>query len=164
MILEGLKKIHQLLLKTETSLLVGLLVMMVIIAVIQIVMRNFFGTGLIWAESLLRITVLWLALLGAMVASRKGEHIAIDVIVNKLPGKVRYIVMRLSRVITAIICFVIAWYSLMFVIDEYQYGGIAFGIIPHWLCEAIIPFSLCIIAMRYSASALMLSQAKKQKR
>jgi len=164
MILEGLKKIHSLLLKTETGLLVGLLITMVTIAVVQIVMRNFFGTGLIWAESLLRITVLWLALLGAMVASRKGEHIAIDVIVNKLPSKARYIVMRLNRIITAVICYVIAWYSLLFVIDEYQYGGIAFGIIPHWLCETIIPFSLCIIAIRYSVSAFMMSQHETQKR
>ncbi len=158
----ALKKFHQFLLKTETNLLVSLLLLMVVIAVTQIVMRNFMGAGLIWAESLLRITVLWLALIGAMVASRNCDHIAIDVLVNKLPEKIRYIVMRLNRVITALICFVIAWYSLLFVIDEYQYGGIAFGVIPHWLCEAIIPISLFIIAMRYFVSALLINQPEKQ--
>jgi len=152
----GLKKFYQLLLKTEAGLLVALLSLMVTIAVIQVVMRNFMGAGLIWAESLLRITVLWLALLGAMVASRNNEHIAIDVLVNKLPDSIRYWVMRLNCIITASICFFIAWYSLKFVIDEYQYGGIAFGYIPHWLCEAIIPFSLFIIAVRYLVSAFLI--------
>ena len=157
----SLKKFHQLLLKTETGLLVSLLAMMITIAIIQIVMRNFMGAGLLWAESLLRITVLWLALLGAMVASRNDEHIAIDVFVNKLPEKLKQFVMRLTRVITAIICIVIAWYSFKFVIDEYQYGGIAFGYIPHWLCEAIIPVSLTVIAIRYLVSAFLLDEPKE---
>ncbi len=152
----SLKKFHQLLLKTEAGLLIGLLLLMIVIAVIQIVMRNFMGAGLIWAESLLRITVLWLALLGAMVASRNDEHIAIDVLVNKLPQKFRGKVVRFTRAVTAFICFIIAWFGLKFVLDEYEYGGIAFGIIPHWLCEAIIPFSFCIMAIRYAISALFI--------
>ncbi len=159
----GLKKFHQLLLKTETGLLVSLLLLMVTVAIIQIVMRNFMGAGLIWAESLLRIAVLWLALLGAMVASRNNEHIAIDVFVDKLPQKIRRIVMRLTRITTAVICFVVAWYSLKFVIDEYQYGDIAFGVIPHWACEAIIPISLFIIAMRYLISALLIEKPAELK-
>lgn len=154
--MSGLKKFYQLLLKAENSLLVGLLLLMVTIAVIQIVMRNFMGAGLIWAESLLRITVLWLALLGAMVASRNDKHIAIDVLVDKLPENTKYIVMRMSRIITALICFVVAWYSFKFVVDEYQYGGIAFGFVPHWLCEAIIPFALSIMAIRYLVSAFLI--------
>lgn len=157
------KKFHQLLLKTESGLLIGLLLLMIIIAVIQIVMRNFMGAGLIWAESLLRITVLWLALLGAMVASRKNEHIAIDVLVTKLPESFKGIMMRFTRVTTALICFIVAWFSLKFVLDEYEYGGIAFGIIPHWLCEAIIPFSFCIMAIRYLASAIFINLPGTQK-
>jgi len=160
----SLKKFHRLLQKTESGLLIGLLLLMIVIAVIQIVMRNFMGAGLIWAESLLRITVLWLALLGAMVASRNDEHIAIDVLVNKLPEKFKGIMMRLTRAATALICFIVAWYSLQFVLDEYEYGGIAFGIIPHWLCEAIIPFAFSVMAIRYTISALFIDLLRAQRR
>lgn len=154
----ALKKLHQLLLKTETGTLVALLLVMITIAIIQIVMRNFMGAGLIWAESLLRITVLWLALFGAMVASRNNEHIAIDVMVDKFPPHFRNPIMFLSRFTTAIICLIASWYGFLFVADEYQYGGIAFGYIPNWLCEAIIPFSLFIIALRYAVSAIQVIQ------
>lgn len=156
----GLKKFHQVVLKTEDSALVLLLLMMIVIAIVQIVMRNFMGAGLIWAESLLRITVLWVALLGAMVASRDNEHIAIDVLVDKCPEKYKTILIRFSCLVTTLICLVGAWYSLIFVIDEYQYAGIAFGIIPNWLCEVIIPFSLFIIAIRYAMSAVFITQHK----
>jgi TRAP-type C4-dicarboxylate transport system permease small subunit len=155
-----LKKIYQVLLKTETGLLVGLLIMMITIAVIQIFMRNFMGAGLIWAESLLRIIVLWLALLGAMVASRNGEHIAIDVLINKLPEKFRRLMIRLVRISTSCICFVVAGYGLKFVVDEYEYGGIAFGFVPHWACEAIIPVALFIIAIRYLVAGILLDEPK----
>jgi TRAP-type C4-dicarboxylate transport system permease small subunit len=154
----AVKKFYRLLLKTEVSLLVGLLLLMIVIAVVQIVMRNFMSAGLIWAESLLRITVLWLALLGAMLASRDNQHIAIDVITNKLPTKLRHFVVRLTRLTTSVICLVVAWYSLQFVVDEYEYGDIAFGFVPNWLCEAIIPFSLTVMAIRYALSALFLDE------
>ena len=156
----GLKKLHQLLLKTETGTLVVLLLVMITIAIIQIVMRNFMGAGLIWAESLLRITVLWLALIGAMVASRDNEHIAIDVMVDKFPRHFKKPILCLSRLFTALICMIAGWYGLLFVVDEYQYGGIAFGYIPNWLCEAIIPFALFIIAIRYAVSAIQVVQTK----
>ncbi|MCF6202459.1 MAG: TRAP transporter small permease [Methylococcaceae bacterium] len=159
----SLKKFHQLLLKTEAGLLIGLLLLMIVIAVIQIVMRNFMGAGLIWAESLLRITVLWLALLGAMVASRNDEHIAIDVLVNKLPQKLKTIMVRFTRAVTSFICIIVTWFSLKFVLDEYEYGGIAFGVIPHWLCEAIIPFSFFIMAVRYAISALVIDLPETRK-
>ncbi|MCK4842294.1 MAG: TRAP transporter small permease [Methylococcales bacterium] len=159
----GLKKLQQFVLKTEESALVFLLLMMIVIAVVQIVMRNFMGAGLIWAESLLRITVLWVALLGAMVASRENEHIAIDVLVDKFPEKFRAIIISFSRIATALICLAGAWYGLTFVIDEYQYGGIAFGIVPNWLCEIIIPFSLFIIAIRYAMSAVLTTQLNNTK-
>ena len=46
------------------------LVSILVMALIQIVLRNVFDSGLLWAESFLRILVLWIAILGAMVATR----------------------------------------------------------------------------------------------
>ena len=157
----GLKKFHQFLLKTETALLVILFLSMIVIAVVQIVMRNFLGGGLIWAGPLVRVIVLWIALMGAMIASRNNQHIAIDVVVKKLPERHRMIAMRISHFFTAIICFVVAWYSFEFILVEYEYGGNAFANIPNWLCEAIIPFAFFIISIRYFiASALVTQQTK----
>ena len=60
-------------------------------AVMQILLRNFFDIGLIWLESYLRMQVLWLAMLGAMVATREGEHIRIDLLARFIQGKlIRY--------------------------------------------------------------------------
>lgn len=61
------------------------------LAVMQILLRNFFDIGLIWLESYLRMQVLWLAMLGAMVATREGGHIRIDLLARFIQGKlIRY--------------------------------------------------------------------------
>ena len=83
--------------------------------------------------------------------------------VNKLPQKFKGLVVRFTRAVTALICFIVAWFGLKFVLDEYEYGGIAFGIIPDWLCEAIIPFSFCIMAVRYAISALSIDLAETRR-
>ena len=63
---------------TERLLLVIVLLLLILLAVLQILLRNLFDTSLFWIDPFNRLLVLWLAVLGAMVATREREHIAID--------------------------------------------------------------------------------------
>ncbi len=157
--MSGLQKLHRLLLKTENLLLVLLLLSMIAIAVVQILLRNFLGGGLMWADGYTRTCVLWIALLGAMTASRQHRHIAIDVLVQRLPKHWKDLAHRLSYFLTGLVCGFTAWISTKFVIQEYQYGGSAFADIPNWLCQAIIPFALTVIALRYAVAAFLHSNS-----
>ncbi|WP_305907042.1 TRAP transporter small permease [Methylomarinum sp. Ch1-1] len=155
MSLTALRNIRRWLLNGETFILVALFISLMLVAVTQIVMRNFFASGIIWAESFVRIAVLWIALIGAMIASRDGQHISIDVVVKKLPAGIRPIAQRLSALFTSAVCYVMTWHSLQFVLQEYRYGGIAFAAVPNWLCEAIIPIAFLIISLRYTISIVL---------
>ena len=61
----------------ENVALVTLLSSMMLIAVGQIVLRQVFSTGIIWADELVKIIVLWLAMFGAVAAARDNRHIRI---------------------------------------------------------------------------------------
>lgn len=147
--------LHRFLLRTETFVLVALFLSLIILAVVQILLRNAFASGLIWAESYVRISVLWIAMIGAMIASRSDQHIAIDVAVKKLPKIIRTIAKRVTGLFTSGVCFIMAWYSLQLVMQEYEYGGYAFGAVPNWSCEAIIPFAFFVIALRYLVAVIL---------
>ena len=69
----------------ETVMLVSMLTAMMIVAVGQIVMREAFGTGFGWADELIRLMVLWLALVGSIAACRENRHIRIDALSHVLP-------------------------------------------------------------------------------
>jgi TRAP-type C4-dicarboxylate transport system permease small subunit len=145
-----LGRIYSALVHTENWILAVILVSMLMVAVLQIVLRNFFGSGIVWAEALVRILVLWIALIGAMVATRNNKHINIDVLTRFLPWKSKLVVMGLVNLFTAGVCGIMGYSSIHFVYLEYQDGTLAFAHVPNWLCESIFPIAFLIMALRYS--------------
>lgn len=133
----------------EDTALVGSLLTMMAVAVIQIGLRNFFDSGIYWADSFIRILVLWVALLGAMVATREKNHISIDVLSRYLPEQLNRHVNAIVGVFASSVCAVISWYSLEFVLLEAEDPTIAFAQIPHWVCELILPFAFAVMSLRF---------------
>ncbi len=133
----------------EDGALVVALISMLFMALLQIAMRNFFDSGFLWAESFLRILVLWVAMLGAMVATRERNHINIDILSRFLEP----VVMRGLRVLTNLfaagICFVSVHYAVEFIQYEFQDGTIAFARVPVWLCQSIIPVGFAVMGLRF---------------
>ncbi|MCD6059871.1 MAG: C4-dicarboxylate transporter permease [Moraxellaceae bacterium] len=133
----------------EDAILVGLLLAMVGVAVTQIVLRNGFDGGFLWAETFLRVLVLWIGLAGAMAASREHRHISIDILGRFLPHRAARWVAVFNALFTAGICGALSWYTLEFVKLEYEVPTEAFAGIPTWVCESIMPFAFAVIALRY---------------
>lgn len=118
-------------------------------SVLQIVLRNIFGTGIAWGDVLVRILVLWTGLIGGMVASRTGEHIRIDWLVRYFPEALGMIVRRIIHLLTAAICGVIAYYSFQFVQSEKAFGDMAFANVPAWVCAGILPVVFGVMTVRH---------------
>ncbi len=135
--------------RVEDSILVGLLLLMIVMVVLQILLRDLFGTGIVWSDILVRILVLWVGFAGAMVASRQGRHINIDIMDRYLSERAKIIAKSVVEFFTALICLIAAYYSLRFVQMEFSVGGKAFAKVPAWLCESIIPFGFMVMAIRY---------------
>jgi len=144
-----LERAQIILYRVEDSILVGLLMLMITLAVLQIFLRNLFETGIVWSDVLVRILVLWVGLVGAMVASRKGNHINIDIMERFLSERAKIVVNFVVELFTAFICSMVAYYSIQFVHMELVDGGRAFANVPTWVCESIIPFAFVVIAIRY---------------
>jgi len=143
------KQVQAFLYRVENGILVVLLLSMLAMAISQILMRNLFEAGIIWGDILVRILVLWVGLAGAMVASRCGNHINIDILSRYLPERAGNTVKSAVEFFTAAVCSVAAVYTLRFVKMEFDDGGMAFAQVPTWICEAIIPIAFIVIALRY---------------
>ena len=141
--------------RLEDAILVGLLLLMIGMAVTQIFLRNLFGAGIVWSDVMVRILVLWVGLIGAMVASRQDNHIAIDILNRYLPERAKIYTNFVIKLFTALICTIAAYYSMLFVQMEFTDGGMAFARVPTWLCEVIIPFAFTVIALRYFLLSFM---------
>jgi TRAP-type C4-dicarboxylate transport system permease small subunit len=135
--------------RVEEALLAILLAAMIFVAAAQVVLRNFFEGGIYWGDSAVRVMVLWVALLGAMVASRRDEHIRIDIAGRFLPAHLKPHVSRVVSLFTCVVLCIFTWYSIDFVRYEYEDGTLAFAQVPAWVCEAIMPFGAGVMALRY---------------
>lgn len=157
-----LGRVRRIIARTEDTVLALLLTGMILLAAVQILSRNLFGYGLIWGEPLLRVLVLWLALLGAMAATRDGNHIQIDVLSRLLPKQVNRYFRRVTDLFSASVCALLAWHSARFVHDEWQDGLEMFAGIPSWAFELILPVGFGIMAIRFLLHAVIGPPAREQ--
>ena len=144
----GFKRVAAALRWLEDALLVALLGSLVLLASLQIVLRNVFDSGIIWGDPLLRVLVLWVGLLGAMVASRDDRHITVDVLSEALPPRGLALARTLTNLFTASVAGVIAAHASRFVAMEYEAGASAFAQLPAWPFEAILPLAFGVISLR----------------
>lgn len=133
----------------ENGLLSVFLVGMILLAAGQIGLRNLFGSGFPWADEALRLLVLWVAMLGAVAASRENKHISIDILSRVLPGTARTIAKCLVHAFTAFIALVLAWYSLEFVRESFGFGDTVLDNLPAWCFQSILPVGFLLIGYRY---------------
>ena len=154
---------YNFLLATETFLLLFFLFAAIFLASSQIILRIFFDNGIYWADSALRVIVLWIGMIGAMFASRSNKHIRIDILSRYLPEKIKHNVWRLTDLVSAVVCILVAYYSIQFIQYEYEDGQIAFANVPVWLCEVIIPFAFIIMGLRYFFYSTLLLEKQSLK-
>ena len=134
----------------EDAVLVIILTGLILLAASQIVMRNFFNFGFIWADEMLRMLVLWIAVAGAVAASRTDKHINIAILDRFLPDKIKLLVKIIVHIFTAAVCGVVAWHSLQFVQMSHEFGDVLMGSVPAWLPQLILPVGFGLISYRYS--------------
>lgn len=97
----------------ESWLIVVVLILMVLVAGFQAGIRNLTRfdiqwantllTDMEWADSFLRKGTLWLAFVGASVATHKHKHIAIDVLLRIAPLRSKYWMLAIGGVLAGII-------------------------------------------------------------
>lgn len=133
----------------EDAVLVVLLTTMILLAATQILLRNVFDSGLLWADELLRILVLWIGLAGALAASRDRNQIKIDVLSRFLPERGRLVMQIVTDFFTAVVCAVVGWHAFVFVSGSHEYGDTLLGSLPAWWFQVILPASFFLIAWRY---------------
>lgn len=144
-----MRRLLRWLLHLEDGLIVAVLCSMMLLAVAQIVLRNFFGLGLTWVDPLLQNGVLWIGMLGAMIASRDDGHIQIDLGSRYLSPLGRRLVLLATDLFTTLICALVAWFSFHYVRDEAAFPMMAFGNVPAWWLQVIIPAGFALIAVRF---------------
>ena len=87
---------------TEEIVIVAMFAVMVAVIFVQVIMRKC-GNSLTWSEELGKFLFVWITWLGISLGERKGEHIKITMLTDRLPFRVAQVVNILSEIIVIIV-------------------------------------------------------------
>jgi C4-dicarboxylate transporter DctQ subunit len=146
-----LQRLH----RAEDLLLAGLLLALLLLAVAQIALRLLFDTGLEWAEPMSRAGVLWLALLGALGATRARKHIAIDALPRVLSPRPQRVAWVISHVAAAVIAASLAWLGAGMVGLEREAPVPFVAGIASWVPMLAFPAGFGLMALRFLLVAVL---------
>ena len=135
--------------RLENFALVFMLGGMIVLAVGQIVLRELFETGFVWVDELLKLMVLWLAMVGSIAACRDDRHIRIDVMSHLLPDSL----IKASRVLVdlfaAAVCAVIAWNAWRYLQLEIEFEDQVLIDTPAWIAHIVVPLAFALVSYRF---------------
>ena len=140
----------------EEGLLTLLLLTMVLLAFLQIVLRNLFGTGLVWADPLSRHLLLWLALAGALVATGEERHISVDAIRRLLPRRLHPLASLFGSAFSTLVSAFLTYATFIVFYGEFKtpQGYILQGL-PLWASLGVMPIAFLLITLRSARITLI---------
>jgi len=130
----------------------GLLGWMALLALAQLLSRWIFHSSINWADQHLRQLVLWVGLLGGVLAAAEARHLHMDFAQHLLKGFSHRVTIILIGAFAAGLSLYLAYLSADFINVEREAGvatrGILFGFtIPHWYLEMIFPLGFGLMAI-----------------
>ena len=143
-------RIDQKISQVEKGFITVLLTMMILMAFSQIVLRNFFDTGISWGDSLVRYLVVWVGFIGAAIATREDKHINIDVVSRWLTGPQSSYIQFISHLFSTAVCGLLTMAAIKFIHFEAQIGSSALFGMPVWVPEIIIPVTFGLMTLRFA--------------
>jgi len=128
---------------------------MILLAFVQVILRNVFSFGFSWMEELLRVSVLWLGFLGASLAIRDGRHINIDVLSRALPDRVKPCLRLIIQLVMLAVCLVFLSASVEYIRVEKAFGDMSDALgVPLWSLQLIFPLLFAVGSFRFAVQAV----------
>lgn len=118
----------------------------IFVTCLQVICRYVFNNSLVWSEELVRFLVVWMCLVGSAVSNFDDDHMTINIIVEKFPRPVQFVVYSIRQLAIIVFCAVSAWSSIPLLIAA---GSGQLGALPipgyAWRAAATVGLALMSI-------------------
>lgn len=126
---------------------------MLLFSFLQVILRNLFHHGVLWFDPLVRTLVLWVAFMGAMVATSNARHLHIDVVRRMMSLDTSRRVGRVLSIIAAVCCAMMANGASIYLQEEYLHGVSPFLGVPAWAAQSILLWGFALLCYRFAVQA-----------
>jgi TRAP-type C4-dicarboxylate transport system permease small subunit len=133
----------------EQLIIVVFLSIMVVLAFTQVILRNFFSFGFLWADPLLRYMVMWIGFLGAVIATKEEKHFGVDFLNRFLSPRLLSGIKIFVDTFAAVIAFLLMRAAIQFLMEGIDADEKDLFDLPRRLYFAIIPIGFGLIGLHF---------------
>ncbi len=144
-------------------MVVSVFLFMLGLSALQVILRLFFHGGIQNAETLLRYLVLWVAFLGASLATYKKRHINLEVISKVIKAGNKNLVELITGIISFIVSCTLFYSGIIFIRNEFTDAATPVFNIPVWVLESIIPLTFLSMALIFFEDIIKAASAMFRK-
>ncbi len=133
---------------------VTLLMAILVTMVLQITFRYVLATPLTWTEELARYLFIWACWLGAPVAMRRGSHVVIAVVLDRLPSRIARAVSLITQTVALVFLVQLAVQGTILALRSHTVEAITLPI-PWSAIYAAAPISAVLMILNIVEAAWM---------
>jgi TRAP-type C4-dicarboxylate transport system permease small subunit len=139
---------------------IGCLLIMLAISFAGFLYQLITGAALSWTYSLARLFVPWIAMLSITVAFRRGEHVAMAVLLRSLPPRAVTVISYANVAIIGVFALLLVWFGWQFFITTTHYNMVSDQIqIHNRFVAASIPVTGLILLVHLACGLHLLDLA-----
>ncbi|SIS40798.1 TRAP transporter small permease [Salimicrobium flavidum] len=137
-------------LKLEEFILSYAIILIALMVISKPITRTLLGYTLPFADEVSQISVTIATFMGISYAARKGRHISMSAFYDMAPFKVRKVLAIFIPFLTAIILFVLAYYSTLYVLDIKDSGRVTSALqMPMYILYMFIPIGFFLGGIQF---------------
>lgn len=116
-----------------------------------VVMRYFMGNPFAWEEEVQLACFVWITFLGVGVAFRTGSHVAVEILVEKMPARMARWVEIMGYAVSLAVLLFLCYYSTVLVAHMAQMGRTTNIVsIPYTAIYAVVPIGCILMIVNFS--------------
>jgi len=156
----GLPRLAVRLMRPVEALGALLLALITTLLLVGVGARYIFTLPMVWIDEIVSLSFLWLAMVGAVIAMHRNEHLRLTLVVERVPARWRGYVQAFALVAVAVLLAVLSWPAMEYARDEWAIRTPELGM-PNALRVSAIAFGLLGMLALLSAFALRTVRPKE---
>lgn len=123
-----------------------LLISEILLLSVAVFCRYVLSAPLIWSDELAEIIIIWQAMLGAVVAFHRKQHLSLTVLVRHVQPRTRELLETLCTVLVILACAPLAYYAFLHARADFDLVTPALEVSPAWRTGALV-VGLALVAL-----------------
>lgn len=115
-------------------------IVMSILVFVNVIFRFVFNNSLAFSDEISTYLFVLMSFMGTAIAARRGAHLGLSIITDRVSPKARTIIGMLMYAISALFCLLIVIFGVQMVISQYQLGQQSAAMQwPEWIYGSFVP-------------------------